>query len=110
MRKSKEFKAVFSNGRKVISGSLVFHVLATDLEHSRLGLAVSRKVGKAVKRNKVKRRIREAFRLKHQALPTPCDLVVYPRKDVREPKFADYLQAFDLLIARLDPKNRKKDR
>lgn len=48
--------------------------------NSRLGLAVSRKVGNAVVRNRWKRRIREAFRLQQHELPTGLDIVVRPRK------------------------------
>ena len=48
--------------------------------NSRLGLAVSKKVGNAVVRNRWKRRIREAFRLQQDVLPTGLDIVVRPRK------------------------------
>lgn len=89
---------VFQNSKKVITPTLIFHLLVNELEHPRLGLAVSRKVGKAVKRNKVKRRIREAFRLKHGSFPFGVDLVVIPRRGVLEKNFDDYMTAFDILI------------
>ena len=47
---------------------------------SRLGLAVSKKVGNAVVRNRWKRRIREAFRLQQHELPVGLEIVVRPRK------------------------------
>ncbi len=47
---------------------------------SRLGLTVSRRVGGAVVRNRVKRRIREWFRAQHEQLTAPLDLVVIARR------------------------------
>ncbi len=54
---------------------------ANGLPHPRLGLSVSRKVGKAVVRNRWKRLIREAFRLTRAKLPQGVDLVVIPRAE-----------------------------
>ena len=104
--KSAEFRKVFDQGRKVVTSTLVFHYLRTHLTEPRLGLAVSRKVGKAVVRNKVKRRIREAFRLEKKRFPQAFDIVVYPRKGILDKHFDDYLQSFDILIAKIQRKAR----
>ena len=50
------------------------------LDFSRLGITVSKKIGNAVKRNKVKRRIREFFRLNKSCFPKGYDIVIVPNK------------------------------
>lgn len=59
----------FSNLRKgsrfFVSDVLIFYVKKNDLPNARIGLAVSKKFGNAVKRNKVKRLLREFFRKNH---------------------------------------------
>jgi ribonuclease P protein component len=71
-----EFNRVYGEGRRTRKGPFVVHALPNDLGYPRLGLSVSRKVGNAVIRNRVKRRLREAFRhLQHQ-LPGSYDLVI----------------------------------
>ena len=99
--KSSEFKSVFGKGRKLVTGVLVFHYLRTDLSEPRLGLAVSRKVGNAVKRNHVKRRIREAFREKKAHFHISHDIVVYPRRGVLDKHFDEYVKSFDVLLSRI---------
>src|SRR5580704_8891331 len=59
------FAAVYDAKVKRSAGPLVAYSLPNELKHSRLGLSVSRRVGTAVRRNSIKRRIREAFRLHH---------------------------------------------
>ena len=110
VRKPKEFAAVFGKGRTFVTPVLIFRLLPTDLEESRLGLAVSRKVGKAVKRNKVRRRIREGFRLKQATFPRSFDIVVSPRKGVLEFTFEDYLAAYDMLIRKMHHWGKPKKR
>ncbi len=50
------------------------------MPHLRIGFSVSRKVGGAVQRNRLRRLYREAFRLTRQTMPTGMDLVLIPRK------------------------------
>jgi len=106
--KSSEFRRVFAEGVKIITPTLVFHAALNQLPGPRLGLAVSKRVGKAVKRNFVKRRIREAFRLSKGRFPVGYDLVVYPRKGVFDKEFEDYLKSFGMLLAKLERAEQRK--
>ena len=75
----KAFDRVFAEGRVFRGKAVVVRSLANGLAYSRLGLSVGRKVGPATRRNRVKRLIREAYRLNKHALLVPCDMVVVPR-------------------------------
>ncbi|MEK8089637.1 ribonuclease P protein component [Thermithiobacillus plumbiphilus] len=81
--KAAEFQQVFQQGRKIVSSELVIYVLAREATGSRLGMAVSRKVGKSVHRSRIKRLLREAFRLNQMHWPA-CDLVVVARPGARQ--------------------------
>jgi ribonuclease P protein component len=74
-----DFDRVFEEGCSAADGNLVVHVLPTDLGYSRLGMAVGRKHGGAVVRNRIKRLVREAFRVMQSKLSGFFDIVVVPR-------------------------------
>jgi ribonuclease P protein component len=76
LRRSEQFDAVFAAGERVQAGPLRIIRLRNDCGHHRLGLVVSRRVGTAVRRNRVKRMIREAFRQTHHQWAENMDLVV----------------------------------
>ena len=59
----KDFTQMFSDGVRATHGPLLVYVRKNTSSHSRLGLSVPKLVGNAVKRNRIKRRCREAFRL-----------------------------------------------
>lgn len=61
------------------AGPLVFHAVPGTTANSRLGISIGRRVGNAVARNKIKRMIREAFRLSRSGWPAAYDLVVIIR-------------------------------
>lgn len=76
---SRAFQAVFAARCRKNVGPLAFHVRPNDLAFNRLGLSVGRRVGSAVVRSRVKRLLREAFRLEQHALPQGYDIVVVVR-------------------------------
>ena len=78
LTEARQFDHVFAEPHR--STDAIFAVAArhNDITHPRLGLAVSRRAGNAVKRHMLKRRIRESFRLHQHSLPA-TDIVVVAR-------------------------------
>jgi ribonuclease P protein component len=74
------FRRAFDRKRSASDDKLIVYGVENGLAHPRLGLSVSRKrVRKAHDRNRVKRLLREAFRLSKVDLPIGIDLVIVPR-------------------------------
>lgn len=78
------FKQVFNQPIRVGTPQLTFLAVANQLSHPRLGLAISKKSDKrAVARNRIKRHVRESFRLNQQQL-SGLDIVVISKRGVSE--------------------------
>ena len=75
----RDFEHVFNDGRSAGDGLLVVHVVRNDLGWTRLGIKAGRRLGGAVVRTRIRRRVREAFRLCQHDLPASLDLVCIPR-------------------------------
>ena len=79
LRRPGDFRRAYDRKRSVGSDKLIIYACENGLTHSRLGMSVSRKVGNAVVRNRLRRLYREAFRLTKAELPAGLDLVLVPR-------------------------------
>lgn len=80
IRDPKDFRRAFDRKRSVSDALIIVYGVENGLDYPRLGISVGRKrVRKATDRNRVKRLLREAFRLNKANLPAGVDLVVVPR-------------------------------
>jgi ribonuclease P protein component len=79
LRRPADFEAVYDRRRSAADGTMVVYVRENGLKHSRIGLSVSKKFGSAVRRNRIRRLMREAYRLVKEELPSGFDLVLIPR-------------------------------
>jgi len=82
LSRRKDFERVFREGRRVDLPFLRVVYAPNGLDRRRIGFAVSRKVGKAVVRNRIKRLLREAFRRHKDLFPPGCDFVFVPRREI----------------------------
>jgi ribonuclease P protein component len=100
LRLPSEFASVYDAKVRESRGPLTVYTLPNELGHPRLGMSVSRKVGTAVRRNRIRRLIREAFRLLQHDLPQGYDLVVVVRP--HEPlMLADYQKMLTAMLVRV---------
>jgi ribonuclease P protein component len=101
LRRPADFETVFQRRCSAADDWLLVYARENGLSHSRLGLSVSRKVGGAVQRNRLRRLYREAFRLTKGELPTGLDLVLIPRRP-DEPRLEDLRASLRALVPRIN--------
>jgi ribonuclease P protein component len=118
LRLDRDFRRVYAGKQRVDLGFLTIYALPNALTHTRIGVSLPRKVGTAVRRNRIKRLLREGFRLWQKQLPTSLDVVIVVRP--HEPKqLKEYqetlmgaLRKLETRCMRLEPdqiQNRPKD-
>lgn len=98
---ARDFRRVYSRGDRIRGRLVTVVALRRRSEGFRLGLSVSKDNGPAVRRNKIKRLLREAFRLERQTMPGALDLVLIPKAETRRFVLAELRAELADLIARL---------
>lgn len=103
IRKNAEFRAVYRRGRSFSNQYLVLYVYRNNKELNnkdinRIGISVSKKVGKSVIRSRVKRLISESFRLNNEGLKKGHDLVFIARSTSKDRNYKEIESAVKNLL------------
>ncbi len=83
VREDRRFREIRQRGRSYAADALVLCALTNDLGYSRFGFAVNSRIGNAVVRNRIKRRLREAMRLRMGSIAPGWDVVLIARRPIR---------------------------
>ncbi len=94
LRKHTDYQRVYASSRKQFSKQMTFFYSLRPRERSsdatgpRIGLTVGKVMGKAVDRNRIKRRMRECIRSNARLIEAPVDVILHPRREVMDLEFA----------------------
>ncbi len=98
LRRSSDFQHVRQKGKSYASPIMVLAFLRNELDHSRFGFVVSKRLGNAVKRNKIKRRMREATRVRTLQIKPGFDVVFIARQRINQATFIEIEQSLEHLL------------
>ena len=101
LKKNYEFRRLYSKGKSAVSPYEVVYWRKNNTGRNRLGITVSTKLGKAVVRNRIRRRYREIYRLNEDRLVTGCDIVIVARGRSQDAEFARMEKDFLKLCGKL---------
>jgi ribonuclease P protein component len=103
LRRPGDFRRVYERRRSVSDALLIVYACPNGLPYLRLGLSVSRKIGQATHRNRLRRLYREAFRLTRHEMPAGLDLILIPRRS-EEPTLEELKRALPRLVRQVAQK------
>ena len=102
LKKNYEFKRLYNKGKTAVTPYMVVYALKNHKGIRRVGYTVSTKLGKAVVRNRIRRRLREIDRLNADKLKTNVDIVIVARSRCIEAEYSKMENAFLHACAELD--------
>lgn len=101
LRSSIEFARIYDLNQKASNQHLVIFAAMNELDHSRVGLSVSRRHGNSVRRHRLRRLLKEAFRLQQHEIPAGMDLILIPGRGSKSATQQDFCDAVRQLASKL---------
>ena len=89
LKKNSEFQAVYRTGKSYANKYLVMYILENGLNRNRLGISVSKKVGNSVIRHRLKRLVKESYRLNESVFQEGFDIVVVVRTTANDRSYKE---------------------
>jgi ribonuclease P protein component len=87
LRNTRQFNQVYKRGQSIVNKQVVLYYMRNQLEENQVGFSVSKKVGNAVTRNRVKRLMKEVYRLYENQLKQNYDLVFVARVRTKDASY-----------------------
>ncbi|ABC77021.1 ribonuclease P protein component [Syntrophus aciditrophicus] len=104
IRKRRSYLQIYQHGKRSFTKHFTIVVSENDLDFPRLGMTVTKKIGNAVKRNRIKRLIREFFRLNKDRFKASQDIVIIAKGNTSSMKYADVCRELGVLLTK-EPQN-----
>ena len=98
LRKNFQFRHVYNRGKSLANRHLVMYVIKNGKNINRLGISVSKKVGKSVVRSRVTRLIRESYRLTEEKVAHGYDIVVIARASANGASYQEISRSLSHLL------------
>ena len=110
LKQNHEFRRLYNKGKSAVSPYFVVYCRRTNRPLSRLGITTGVKLGNAVKRNRVRRRIRELYRIHEADLLPGYDIVIVARPRAIYGRYSELKRSFVQQMKKLGLIPRKEDR
>ena len=84
IRKNMEFKDIYKSGKNYWNRNLILYVKKNDLNRTRVGYTITKKLGNAVERNRLRRKMKEIYRLNFYNIEEGYDLIFIAKKNIKD--------------------------
>jgi ribonuclease P protein component len=102
LNKNYEFMRAYKKGKFYVGKYIILYAIKNNCKLNRLGITVNKKIGKSVKRNRVKRLIKESYRFYENFIKNDFDLVFVARNQEVIPRYLDIIREMKFLLKKLD--------
>ena len=89
LRSNMEFQKVYKNGKNYWNRNLILFVKKNGLAYTRVGYSITKKIGNSVVRNKIRRQLKEVYRLNFYRIEEGYDLIFIPKKNIVDISFKE---------------------